>query len=100
MVILKVLIEIKYSIAVDGYSFAKFIGPVTGAEQKIYATKTHENNLNPNVNLNHAYSPQNNVDFFAKPDYHFAYGIEDSKTGVLQNHKETRNGDKVKGEYR
>lgn len=103
MIILNVLLlEIKHSNA-DGYSFAKFIGPVTGAEKKIYAAKRHENNLNANLNHGYGYgslSNGNGVDFFAKPDYHFSYGVEDSKTGVLQNHKETRNGDKVKGEYR
>ncbi|KAL5290271.1 hypothetical protein ACFFRR_009923 [Megaselia abdita] len=104
MIILNVvLIEIKHSNA-DGYSFAKFIGPVAGAEQKIYAAKKHENNLNTNLNHGYRYGSRSvdvdGMDFFAKPDYHFSYGVEDSKTGVLQNHKETRNGDKVKGEYR
>lgn len=99
MIILNVIL-IKHSNA-DGYSFAKFIGPVAGAEKKIYAAKKHENNLNPNLNHGYRYgSADDGMDFFAKPDYHFSYGVEDSKTGVLQNHKETRNGDKVKGEYR
>lgn len=99
MIILNVLLEIKHSDA-DGYSFAKFIGPVTGAEKKIYASKKHEDNLNSNLNHGYRYGSLNGADFYAKPDYHFAYGVEDSKSGVLQNHKETRNGDKVKGEYR
>jgi hypothetical protein len=35
----------------------------------------------------------------AKPDYTFAYGVEDPLTGNSQNHKETRDGDIVKGQY-
>lgn len=35
----------------------------------------------------------------AKPDYTFAYGVEDPLTGNSQNHKETRDGDVVKGQY-
>lgn len=35
----------------------------------------------------------------AKPDYHYAYGVEDPLTGNLQNHKEHRDGDVVRGEY-
>lgn len=39
-------------------------------------------------------------DYVAKPDYHFEYGVEDPKTMVHQNRKETREGDVVHGEYR
>lgn len=39
-------------------------------------------------------------DYAAKPDYHFAYGVEDPKTMVKQSRHETRYGDEVKGEYR
>lgn len=35
----------------------------------------------------------------AKPDYSFSYGVEDPLTGNSQNHKETRDGDVVKGQY-
>jgi hypothetical protein len=35
----------------------------------------------------------------AKPDYTFSYGVEDPLTGNSQNHKETRDGDVVKGQY-
>lgn len=35
----------------------------------------------------------------AKPDYTYAYGVEDPHTGNLQNHKEQRDGDVVRGEY-
>lgn len=37
--------------------------------------------------------------FQAKPDYSFAYGVEDPETGNAQNHKEIRDGDTVRGEY-
>lgn len=40
-----------------------------------------------------------NIDFQAKPDYQYSYGVEDPHTGNTQNHKETRDGDTVKGEY-
>lgn len=40
------------------------------------------------------------VDYVAKPDYHFAYGVEDPKSHVSQSRHETRDGDAVHGEYR
>ncbi|XP_017778388.1 PREDICTED: uncharacterized protein LOC108564029 [Nicrophorus vespilloides] len=40
------------------------------------------------------------VDYYAHPKYTFSYGVEDFKTGDYKTHKEERNGDGVKGEYR
>lgn len=51
------------------------------------------NYLHQKYRINHQCFPQ------AKPDYHYAYGVDDPHTGNLQNHKETRDGDVVQGEY-
>lgn len=37
--------------------------------------------------------------FQAKPDYSFAYGVEDPLSGNYQNQREERDGDVVRGEY-
>lgn len=47
-----------------------------------------------------AYGGGTHSDYVARPEYSFAYGIEDGQTRVLQNRKETRNGDEVRGVYR
>lgn len=39
------------------------------------------------------------VCFQAKPDYKYAYGVEDPHTGNQQTHQESRDGDAVSGEY-
>lgn len=70
---------------VPGYSFTKFMGPVSGAEQKV------------------AYYDDGKYhghDYMAKPDYHFEYGVEDPVSNVHQSRQETRHGDTVHGEYR
>lgn len=71
-----------------GYSYAKFSGPVSGPEKEVLVADEH-----------HGHGAHK-VDYIAKPDYHFAYGVEDPKSKVSQNRKETRNGDAVQGEYR
>lgn len=60
------------------------MGPVSGPEKKVLYDdgKYHQH------------------DYVAKPDYHFAYGIEDPKSKVRQSRQETRHGDTVEGEYR
>lgn len=68
-----------------GYSFAKFSGPVSGPEKEIIVDDHHHGHT---------------VDYVAKPDYHFAYGVEDPKTHNSQSRHETRHGDAVHGEYR
>lgn len=73
-----------------GYSYAKFSGPVSGPEKEVYVQ--HEDK--------HGHSHGHSVDYVAKPDYHFAYGVEDPKSKVSQSRKETRHGDVVHGEYR
>lgn len=70
-----------------GYSFAKFKGPVSGPEHKV---KYHDNDPHGNEHL----------DYVAKPDYHFAYGVQDPKSKNHQSRQETRHGDTVHGEYR
>jgi hypothetical protein len=39
------------------------------------------------------------VDYVAKPDYQFEYGVEDPKSKVSQFRKENRHDDAVVGEY-
>lgn len=68
--------------AAVGYSYARFEGPVVGPEHLV---TVHDGRT---------------VDYVACPEYSFAYGVEDGKTRVLQNRKETRNGDEVRGVYR
>ncbi|SPP85302.1 pheromone-processing carboxypeptidase KEX1 [Drosophila guanche] len=63
-----------------GYSYTRFEGPVAGPEHLV----TVHNGR---------------TDYVARPEYSFAYGVEDGKTRVLQNRKETRNGDEVRGVY-
>lgn len=67
-----------------GYSYARFMGPVSGPEKKVLYDdgKYHQH------------------DYVAKPDYHFAYGVEDPKSKVHQSRQETRHGDTVEGQYR
>lgn len=38
--------------------------------------------------------------FKAKPDYTYVYGVQDNDYGNSQAHKETRDGDNVRGEYK
>lgn len=68
-----------------GYSFSKFMGPVSGIEHKIayYDDGKYKQH-----------------DYIAKPDYHFEYGVRDPKSKVHQSRQETRHGDTVEGEYR
>lgn len=73
-----------------GYSYAKFSGPVSGPEKEVYVQHKDE----------HGHGHGHTVDYVAKPDYHFAYGVEDPKSKVSQSRKETRHGDAVHGEYR
>uniref|UniRef100_A0A1B0CB87 Putative pupal cuticle protein n=1 Tax=Lutzomyia longipalpis TaxID=7200 RepID=A0A1B0CB87_LUTLO len=68
-----------------GYSYAKFSGPVSGPEHEVHVKDDHSHGVK--------------VDYIAKPDYHFAYGVEDPKSHVSQSRKETRHGDAVHGEY-
>lgn len=75
----------------SGYSYAKFRGPVSGPEREV-------NVVQNDGKSNYHHKPAH--DYVAKPDYHFAYGVEDPKSMVKQSRHETRLGDAVKGEYR
>ncbi|XP_037945257.1 protein PFC0760c-like [Teleopsis dalmanni] len=68
-----------------GYSYSRFYGPVSGPEQKVF--------------VHDALNGGHSIDYIAKPEYEFAYGVEDAQNYLLQNRKETRNGDEVKGVY-
>lgn len=77
----------------SGYSYAKFRGPVSGPEREVnIVDEDSKYHYNPHHKPAH--------DYVAKPDYHFAYGVEDPKSMVKQSRQETRLGDAVKGEYR
>lgn len=79
----------------SGYSYAKFRGPVSGPEREVNLVHDDDNHHHHN---HHHYKGAR--DYVAKPDYHFAYGVEDPKSMVKQSRHETRYGDAVKGEYR
>ncbi|XP_053687049.1 uncharacterized protein LOC128736584 [Sabethes cyaneus] len=68
-----------------GFSYAKFSGPVSGPAHEVLVEDKH----------GHGHT----VDYVAKPDYHFEYGVEDPKSKVSQNRKEHRHEDEVHGEY-
>ncbi|CAG4941714.1 unnamed protein product [Parnassius apollo] len=97
--------------APGGYSYSRFSGPVSGqivevqvpAAENIaaqqHASYGYDHNtgkINPETAK---YARLKTVDYVAKPDYHYAYGVDDPHTGNLQNHKEHRDGDVVSGEY-
>lgn len=70
----------------DGsYSYQKFKGPVSGQIREVEV---------PGAN------GLLRLDYVAKPDYLFSYGVEDPSTGNSHNHREIRDGDVVVGEYR
>ena len=68
-----------------GYSYTKFSGPVSGPDHEIIVKGKHGEPA---------------IDYVAKPDYHFEYGVKDEKSKVSQSRKEVRQGDEVIGEYR
>ncbi|XP_070510026.1 larval cuticle protein A2B [Chironomus tepperi] len=67
-----------------GYSYAKFSGPVSGPAKEVVTHDKHHGT---------------SVDYIAKPDYQFEYGVEDPKSHVSQFRKENRHDDAVVGEY-
>ncbi|GBP84960.1 39S ribosomal protein L47, mitochondrial [Eumeta japonica] len=94
-----------------GYSYNKFSGPVSGQIREIqvpaaegipaqqhadYGFDHQTGKIHPDTAK---YAHLKTVDYVAKPDYQYAYGVEDPKRGNLQNHKESRDGDVVHGEY-
>ncbi|KAF5288925.1 hypothetical protein FQA39_LY03804 [Lamprigera yunnana] len=66
-----------------GHSYYEFSGPLSGNVQQIYV-----NGINGPT-----------VDYVAKPDYSYAYGLQDPQTGNTHSRQETRNGDALSGEY-
>ncbi|XP_055628601.1 uncharacterized protein LOC129770038 [Toxorhynchites rutilus septentrionalis] len=68
-----------------GFSYAKFSGPVSGPAHEIHVEDKH----------GHGHA----IDYVAKPDYHFEYGVEDPKSKVSQSRKEHRHEDELHGEY-
>lgn len=68
-----------------GFSYAKFSGPVSGPAHEVHIADKH----------GHGHT----IDYVAKPDYQFEYGVEDPKGKVSQNRKEHRHEDELHGEY-
>ncbi|XP_049866469.1 cuticle protein 21-like isoform X2 [Pectinophora gossypiella] len=94
-----------------GYSYNRFSGPVSGKIIEVQVPAAHgipaqqhasygydhqKGQIDPETQK---YAHLKTVDYVAKPDYTYAYGVEDPHTGNLQNHKEHRDGDVVRGEY-
>ncbi|GLV38728.1 hypothetical protein CBL_05727 [Carabus blaptoides fortunei] len=71
-----------------GYSYHKFSGPVSGDIKEV---------LVPRSQFHHGAG--HSVDYVAKPDYSYVYGVEDPYTGNKQSHQESRDGDAVNGQY-
>ncbi|PSN50756.1 hypothetical protein C0J52_01175, partial [Blattella germanica] len=82
-----------------GYSYSSFSGPVSGEIRQVPVPPGHykPHHLAASAHQHPSYDPR--IDYVAKPDYTFSYGVEDPLTGNSQNHKETRDGDVVKGQY-
>ncbi|XP_038210645.1 cuticle protein 8-like [Zerene cesonia] len=95
----------------SGYSYNRFSGPVSGKIIEVQVPAAH--GLPAQQHADYGYDHQTGkinpetakydrlktVDYVARPDYHYAYGVEDPHTGNQQNHKEFRDGDVVHGEY-
>ncbi|XP_030372328.1 uncharacterized protein LOC115622514 [Scaptodrosophila lebanonensis] len=85
LLLFSIALHLVASVTAVGYSYTRFEGPVAGPEHQ--------------VTVPHAFGGGSRVDYVGRPEYSFAYGVEDGKTRVLQNRKETRNGDEVRGVY-
>ncbi|XP_050669129.1 cuticle protein 21-like [Leptidea sinapis] len=97
--------------APGGYSYNRFSGPVSGKIVEVQVPAAHgvpaqqhaDYGYDHNAGKIHPetskYERLKTVDYVAKPDYHYAYGVQDPHTGNQQNHKEYRDGDVVHGEY-
>ncbi|PZC79456.1 hypothetical protein B5X24_HaOG216339 [Helicoverpa armigera] len=97
--------------APGGYSYSRFSGPVSGqiVEVQVPAAEGIPAQQHADYGYDHQtgqihpdtakYAHLKTVDYVAKPDYAYSYGVEDPHTGNLQNHKEHRDGDVVQGEY-
>ncbi|KAJ0179770.1 hypothetical protein K1T71_004361 [Dendrolimus kikuchii] len=97
--------------APGGYSYNRFSGPVSGqiVEVKVPAAENIAAQEHADYGYDHKtgqihpdtakYAHLKTVDYVAKPDYTYAYGVEDPHTGNLQKHQEQRDGDVVHGEY-
>ncbi|XP_034824569.1 cuticle protein 21-like [Maniola hyperantus] len=95
--------------APGGYSYNRFSGPVSGKIYEVQVPAAEGAQQHADYGYNHQqrqidpetakYERLKTVDYKAKPDYHYAYGVQDPHSGNQQDHKETREGDVVRGEY-
>lgn len=95
LILLLLLLPLSSKVEAVGYSYTRFVGPVTGPEHKIYV---NDANSAANDKTSPPYLPR--LDYVAKPEYEFAYGVEDADAHILHNRNEMRDGDVVKGVYR
>ncbi|KAF6211444.1 hypothetical protein GE061_011956, partial [Apolygus lucorum] len=78
------------------FHYASFSGPVSGDVEEISVPRS----VYPYpYKSNYEQENDMTVDYVAKPDYSFIYGVEDPEFGKSHKHQETREGDVVKGEY-
>ncbi|XP_065212478.1 cuticle protein 8-like isoform X2 [Planococcus citri] len=77
-----------------GFTYSTFTGPVSGQVEEIVVPVYGDD-----ANKDAESLPPSRVDYVAKPDYTFSYGVEDPNTGNSQAHYETRDGDVVHGQY-
>ncbi|CAH0728891.1 unnamed protein product, partial [Brenthis ino] len=94
-----------------GFSYNRFSGPVSGKiiEVQVPAAQGIPAQQHADYGYDHRagkidpeaakYDRLKTVDYKAKPDYHYAYGVQDPHSGNQQDHKEYRDGDVVHGEY-
>ncbi|CAH2241481.1 cuticle protein 7-like [Pararge aegeria] len=95
--------------APGGYSYNRFSGPVSGKIIEVQVPAAEGAQQHADYGYNHRqrqidpetakYDRLKTVDYKAKPDYHYAYGVQDPHSGNQQDHKESREGDVVRGEY-
>lgn len=84
-----------------GYSYTRFVGPVAGPEHKIYLNDAINSGYDGGKTLHRGIGGgASRLDYVAKPEYEFSYGVEDADAHILHNRNEMRDGDAVKGVYR
>ncbi|XP_075161693.1 uncharacterized protein LOC142234449 [Haematobia irritans] len=89
-----------------GYSYSRFRGPVSGPEYRIHVRNSNVDGSAAGSTRHHLHShryrpddEESRLDYVAKPEYEFAYGVEDAQAHILHNRNEMRDGDTVKGVY-
>ncbi|XP_049794522.1 cuticle protein 21-like [Schistocerca nitens] len=88
--------------------YSTFSGPVSGAIRQVVANPrgavdfvcfAWEPTASLYIRCRHVERVSIQVNYIAKPDYSFAFGVEDPESGNAQAHEERRDGGVVKGQY-